>query len=266
MLPPKTVAMTSDTVVVVPSAGRVDPGPTVAGVAGWPVIWVDDAPDAVAAPPGTEGVRAGGRGFAAAANLGLARARDQGYAWAVLLNDDAVPRPGCIRALRDAVDREGVVAAGAVLEGPDGVESAGLRFHEATARLRQLTEVPGDVQAVDALSGACLLVPTDVRFDEGFPHGMEDVELARRLRAGGGTLVVVPGARCWHQGGGTVDRRSRGAARDAVRGHLRLAGASRVRRGLVVAYALAQVAREGGPAERVLGIWEGVRTGPGQTP
>lgn len=249
--------MTSDTVVVVPSAGRVDGGPTRAAVADWPLIWVDDALQPVPTPAGARGVRAGGLGFAGAVNQGLAVAREQGFAWAVLLNDDAMPRPGCLAALRAAVDAPGVVAAGPVLEGPDGVESTGLRYHGPTARLRQCTDVPAQVTAVDALSGACLLVSTDVRLDEGFPHGMEDVELAQRLRAAGGTLVVVPRARCWHAGGGSVDRRSRGAARDAVRGHLRLAGASRVRRGLVVAYALAQVAREGGPAERVLGIWEG---------
>jgi len=258
--------MTSDLVVVVPSAGRVDGAPTRAAVADWPVIWVDDRADAAGGPPDTEVLRAGGLGFAGAANLGLARAQALGFAWALLLNDDAVPRPGCVAALRAAVDAAGVVAAGPVLEGDAGVESAGLRYHEATARLRQQTVVPAGTQPVDALSGACLLVASDVRFDEDFPHAMEDVDLARRLRARGGTLVVVPAARCWHAGGGSVDRRSRGAARDAVRGHLRLAGDSRVRRGLVVAYALAQVAREGGPAERVLGIFEGVSGAPAGSP
>jgi GT2 family glycosyltransferase len=260
--------MTSDLVVVVPSAGRVDGAPTRRAVVGWPVIWVDDSAgdsadegaDGVGGPGDTEVLRTWGLGFAGAANCGLARAESRGFAWALLLNDDAVPEPGCVEALRAAVDGIGVVAAGPVLEGPDGVESAGLRYHEPTARLRQQTRVPDDAGPVDALSGACLLVPTDVRFDEDFPHAMEDVDLARRLRAAGGTLVIVPSARCWHTGGGSVDRRSRGAARDAVRGHLRLAGDSRVRRGLVVAYALAQVAREGGPVARVLGVLEGVRT------
>ncbi len=236
--------MTSELVVVVPSAGRVDGAATKAAVADWPLIWVDDAD---------------GRGFAPTANQGLATAQAQDHAWALLLNDDAVPRPGCIEALLAAVAAPGVIAAGAVLEGPGGIESAGLRFSERSARLRQITEVPAQVQAVDALSGACLLVPTDVRFDEGFPHGMEDIDLARRLRAEGGRLVIVPDARCWHAGGGTVDRRSREATRDALKGHLRLAGESRLRRGLVVAYAVAQVAREGGPAERVLGLLDGVR-------
>ncbi len=254
--------MTSDTVVVVPSVGRVDSAPTLAAVAGWSVLYVDDAPAPQDLPEGVEGLRAGGRGFAAAANLGLARAQERGFTWAVLLNDDAVPRPGCIAALRAAVEAPGIVAAGPVLEGPDGVESAGLRYHEVTARLRQQTRVPAGVQTVDALSGACLLVSVEVRFDERFPHAMEDIDLSRRLRAGGGSLVVEPAARCWHAGGGSVPRRGREAARDALRGHLRLAGDSRVRRGLVVAYALVQIAREGGPAERLLGVWEGVVSGP----
>jgi GT2 family glycosyltransferase len=251
--------MISDTVVVLPTVGLVDAGPTLAAVSGWPVIWVDDAIEPLAAPDGVDAVRAGGLGFAGAVNRGLSRARERGFAWAVLLNDDAVPMQGCLEALRLAVDEPGVVAAGPILEGPDGVESTGLQYHDATARLRQLTRVPIGVTAVDALSGACLLMPAEVSLDEGFPHGMEDVDLARRLRAAGGTVVVVPAARCWHAGGASVDRKSRRAARDAVRGHLRLAGDSPFRRGLVVAYALAQVAKEGGPAGRVLGIWEGWR-------
>ena len=226
-------------------------------VEGWPVIWVDDSREGESPPDDVDRVRAGGLGFAGAVNLGLARARERGFGWVLLLNDDAVPEPGCVAALRGAVEAPGIVAAGPILEGPHGVESAGLCFHDATARLRQSTSVPAQVSAVDALSGACMLVPADVHLDEGFPHGMEDVDLGRRLRAEGGQLVVVPSARCWHEGGGSVPRRSREAARGAVRGHLRLAGSSRVRRGLVVSYALAQIAREGGPSERVWGVLEG---------
>ncbi len=253
--------MTSDLVVVVPSAGRVEVTATLEAVRGWPLLWVDDAPGGGRAPTGVEALATDGRGFAGAANAGLEGASQRGFAWALLLNDDAAPRPGCIAALRAAVEEDGVVAAGPVLESPGGVESAGLAFNPTTARLRQTTEVPVEVCTVDALSGACLLVPTTVRFDEGFPHGFEDVDLALRLRRAGGRLVVVPAARCWHEGGGTVSRRSREAARDALRGHLRLAGRSPLRRTLVVAYALAQIIREGGPVHRLLGVWEGWRSG-----
>ncbi len=253
--------MTSDVAVVVPSAGKVEGRATRKAVEDLALIWVDDSIEGGRGPTGAEILETGGAGFAKAANVGLERAASRGVPWVLLLNDDAVPAPGCVAALRAAVERDGVVAAGPILEGPEGIESAGLAFHEATARLRQLTVVPETTSPVDALSGACLLVGSSVRFDERFPHGFEDVDLALRLRREGGTLVVVPAARCWHAGGGTVPRRSRQASRDAVRGHLRLAGPSRVRRGLVVAYALAQITRERGPADRVLGVWEAWRAG-----
>ncbi len=69
--------------------------------------------------------------------------------------------------------------------------------------------------------------------------------------------MIEPAARCWHEGGRTLDRRSRQAARAAIMGHLRLVGGSRVRRQVALVLALAQVVHERGPLERVLGVWEG---------
>ncbi|MBK9646454.1 MAG: glycosyltransferase family 2 protein [Deltaproteobacteria bacterium] len=162
-----------------------------------------------------------------------------------MLNDDARPEPGCVEALLAAAG-PGVGAVGPVLVGPEGVESAGIRFSETTARLRQVTEAPAARRPVDALSGACLLISSHRRFDEGFGHGMEDVALCRALRQEGLAVLVEPRARCWHQGGATVSRRSAEAVRHAVAGHLRLVGEDRARRGLVLAYALGQAARRTG--------------------
>ena len=80
------------------------------------------------------------------------------------------------------------------------------------------------------------------------------MELCRRV--GGATLVV--GARCGHEGGATLDRRSELAQRHAVSGQLRLV-APGWRDAVVIGLAVAQVAREGGPAVRLRGVGRGWR-------
>jgi hypothetical protein len=110
------------------------------------VVVVDDS-DAGAPPLATARVRlSGGSGFARAANAGLAWAESEGYAWALVLNDDARPEPGCVEALLAAAG-PGVGAVGPVLLGPEGVESAGIRFSERTARLKQVTDGSGGAAA-----------------------------------------------------------------------------------------------------------------------
>lgn len=226
-------------------------------VAGWPVIVVDDGDEVLPPLQGADRVRlGGGQGFAKAANAGLAAAEARGFELALVLNDDAAPEPGCVEALLAAFG-EGVGAVGPLLIGPRGVESAGIDFNGITGRLKQRTAAPSTTAQVDALSGACLLLRSGERFDEGFRHGMEDVAMALELRARGLRCLLVPEARCRHVGGGSVSRTSRAAQAHAVAGHLRLVGRSRVKRGLVLAYAVAQVVREGGPAERLVGVWEG---------
>jgi hypothetical protein len=225
------------------------------------VVLVDDTD---AGWHGAEGVAAcvrtvGGTGFSRAANAGLDMAESMGFVWALVLNDDAAPEPGCVSTLLATAQRLGAGAVGPVLTGPAGVESAGIRYAKHTGRVAQVQRAPRRAQVVDALSGACLLVPTTERFDTGFPHGFEDVDLCQRLKAGGRQVWVEPLARCWHEGGSTVDRKSRQAARDAVVGHLHLVGPKRIRRAAVVAWAVAQVVREGGPAHRLAGILEGYR-------
>lgn len=220
-----------------------------AAVEGWPLVVVDDSDDGLDLDVPTVRL-GGGQGFARAANAGLAAVRTPS---AVLLNDDAAPEPGCLERLA----RVGGVC-GPVLVGPRGVESAGIRVR-AWGRVVQITAVPAQDTHVDALSGACLHLPARLRFDERFRHGGEDVELCRR--AGGGTLVVS--ARCWHEGGATLDRASEEAQRHAVAGQLRLVDAG-WRDAVVVGLAVAQVAREGGPATRLRGIGRGWRDARGR--
>lgn len=212
-------------------------------VEGWPVLVVDDSLDGLDLD--VPKVRlGGGQGFARAANAGLSHVKSTN---AVLLNDDAAPEPGCLERL---AARGGL--CGPVLVGPRGVESAGI--HVGRYRIVQVTTLPDDDVPVDALSGACLHMPANLRFDERFVHGYEDVELCRRV--GGATLVAQ--ARCWHEGGATLDRRSEKAQRNAVSGQLQL-GEPGPRDLAVLGLAVAQVVREGGPLYRLRGAYHGWR-------
>lgn len=245
--------------VVVPTVGAAPLSRLLEALAGVAVTVVDDTGGTLALPEGVDRVDLPGpSGFARAANAGLARAEARGFRRAVVLNDDAVPYPGCLEALAAALDA-GAAAAGPVLEGPAGVESAGIEVR-AWGRVRALRRVPAHPTPVPALSGACLALASTRRFDEAYPHGFEDVALCRCL-AGEGPVLLVPEARCWHAGGGTVPRRSLRATRDAVRGHLRLVGAHPGKRAAVVLLAVAQVVREEGlwARHRLAAVWQGLR-------
>lgn len=247
-------------VVVVPHHSRDDLLPrALEAVSGWPRLVVDDG------PPGRQGpalpadvlrLRSPGElGFAGAVNLGLAYAEQVlGAELVLLVNDDAIPRPGCVTALLEAWG-PGVGAVGPVLHGAEGLESAGID-HRWWGRVRQRGRVPDRPREVDALSGACLLLSASSRFDPAYPHGFEDLALCRALRRGGARCLLVPQAICDHLGGGSLDRRSPAAQRYAVAGHLRLVGGG-WRVPVVLGLALVQVLREGGPPARLRAILQG---------
>ncbi|HND29370.1 MAG TPA: glycosyltransferase [Myxococcota bacterium] len=203
-------------------------------VEGWRVLVVDDS-DAGLDLDVPRRRLGGGQGFSKAANIGLEATKTP---YALLLNDDAVPLEDCLERL---IHQSGL--CGPLLVGPQGVESAGLRVRSWGRVVQQRT--PG---RVDALSGACLHMPASVRFDEKFRHGSEDVELCLRLTRQGLSPILVSEARCWHQGGATLSRRSPAARRHALSGQLRLWGRG-WRQGVVLGLAVGQVLREGAGRE-----------------
>lgn len=229
--------------VVVPHRSATDSlRRLLAALDGFRVLVVDDSDDGI--PFDVPRVRlGGGTGFARAANAGLAAVSTPNV---ILLNDDALPLDDCLDRL---VAQGGL--CGPVLVGPRGVESSGIRVR-AWGRVVQRTDVPTADREVDALSGACLHLPSGSRFDERFPHGGEDVELCRRL----GSARLVAGARCWHEGGATLPRRGAEATRKAVTGQVLLFPPG-WRTAVVMALHVAQVVREGGPAARLSGIVHG---------
>jgi GT2 family glycosyltransferase len=246
--------------LLIPTAGRGPVEAALAACPGLPALLVDDSPAGLdpARAPGVPRLRTGGgRGFARACNAGLRWAEAHGFARVLLLNDDAAPEPGCVEALTAAWG-PGDGALGPVLIDAAGqIESAGLRLGRL-GRVRALRRPPAGPAAVDALSGACLLLSADARFDPGFRHGFEDLALCRALSASGRAVRLIPAARCRHLGGATLHRRSEDAQRHAVSGHLRLVGGG-WRSPVVLGLAAAQVLREGGPAGRLRGVLRGWR-------
>ncbi len=247
-------------VVVIPCHRRWELLPDViAAVGGLPVVVVNDAPPglSIREPEGVTIARtAGGQGFARAVNAGLEAACALGATHVLLLNDDALPLPGCIAALTAAWEPDSGAVGPVLIAGDGAVESAGISV-APWGRVWVRGRTPAGITAVDALSGACLLIRASERLDEAFVHGFEDIELCRRLRRSGRSVRIVPDARCQHLGGATLSRRSVAAQRHAVSGHLRLLGHRRFLP-VVVGLAAAQVIREGGPLGRLSGIVAGV--------
>ncbi len=170
------------------------------------------------------------RGFAAAANQGARAARGE---LLLFLNPDVVAEPGALAALRAAVAPEKVVAAGGRLLNPDGSTQIGFAVRCFPTLATMLAEIlllnrllPANpwnrryrcldfdyerAGEVEQPAGACLLLKRSAReaaggFDERFfPLWFEDVDLCRRLRAGGGKILYEPRARFRHAGGHSLE-------------------------------------------------------------
>jgi N-acetylglucosaminyl-diphospho-decaprenol L-rhamnosyltransferase len=169
------------------------------------------------------------RGFAAAVNQAASLARGRRL---LLLNPDARLEPGSLAALVDALEshpRAGL--AGAQLLHPDGTPQASawlapslrsLAFEALflynvfpRSRLHGLVASGAAPEAVEALSGACLLVDRELfatlgGLDEAFFLYFEDTDLCLRARGAGRQALLCPGARAVHAIGGSAfqDRRA----------------------------------------------------------
>ncbi|MBP7829159.1 MAG: glycosyltransferase family 2 protein [Kiritimatiellae bacterium] len=154
------------------------------------------------------------RGFGAAANQGIARARALGASHVFLLNNDATVTPDTIERLLETASRPGVGAVAPLVLFP----GAGERIWSAGARRNRTTLGNMDTRhgrpwraawprllARDYLYGCALLM--DLRalaaagvFDERFFMYFEDMDLCLRFQAAGFSLWVDSAGCARHAG------------------------------------------------------------------
>jgi rhamnopyranosyl-N-acetylglucosaminyl-diphospho-decaprenol beta-1,3/1,4-galactofuranosyltransferase len=176
----------------------------------------DGTPEAVRARPGVR-LLAGetNLGYAGGAARGLAAVLAEGFPLALLLNQDVLPEPGALDALRAAAAaRPGAGAFQPLLlsaADPARVDSRGIRVLRG---LRMRDDGAGSPAAaapradgpIFGACGAAILLRAEALRAAGLPDPelfllFEDVDLAFRLRAEGREAILVPGARFLHRRG-----------------------------------------------------------------
>lgn len=158
-------------------------------------------------------------GFAAANNRAIEQARGD---WLLFLNPDCVLHPQASERLLQALAANPAAGmAGARLRNPDGSEQRGCRRNlpslgrslgKALGIRRwnrmdlQDAPLPAGPQAVEAISGACMLVRRAALeavgpWDEGFFLHCEDLDWCARFQAKGWRILFVPAAEVTHRQG-----------------------------------------------------------------
>lgn len=179
------------------------------------IIVVDNASDediaglvAVRAPGATVIRLPSNAGFAGGNNAGMRAARG---VYVALINNDAVPEPGWLRAMVDAAEansRLGAVAS-VVVDGnaPAILDSrgVGVAIDGMSRQADQGLPVGAPIGSTDLLAAsgcACLLRAAALReaglFDERFFAYCEDTDLCLRIRRAGWFIALAPDARVTH--------------------------------------------------------------------
>jgi histidinol-phosphate phosphatase family protein len=186
---------TTDFSIVVPTVGRQSLSTLVAalGAEAGPmpeaVVLVDDRvtpeplPSLFTRLPITV-LRSGGRGPAAARNLGWRHTRNR---WVCFLDDDVLPEPGWLAALAadlEAAEAAGAAASQASIEVP---VPAGRRSTDDERRTQRLAEARWITADMAYLRSALVAAGG---FDERFPRAYrEDSDLALRVVTAGGRIM-----------------------------------------------------------------------------
>lgn len=158
------------------------------------------------------------RGFAGGNNVG---AREASGTFVAFLNNDAVPDPGWLHALRNGVDVESrfrlATSRIVYMHDPAVIDSAGdgvYRWGGAFKRHHGAPAATADVSGeVFGMCGAACLIDRSVfeelgGFDEDFFASHEDVDLSYRARLRGYRCRYVAEARVRHHGSATLGRSS----------------------------------------------------------
>lgn len=173
------------------------------------------------------------RGFAGGVNAGLRQLLGEGCDRILLLNNDAVLEPGCLRRLALALQDAALAAVGPVIlrESDGRVESRGVDVSLAWGRVRLLGHGEraggaGGLARVSALSGAVMMTSRLALervglLDEDYFFSFEDLDWCLRARAAGFGLGVARDARARHAGSRTIGRASADRFYYAARNHAR---------------------------------------------
>jgi N-acetylglucosaminyl-diphospho-decaprenol L-rhamnosyltransferase len=159
-------------------------------------------------------------GYSRAVNLAARRAQGEAL---VLLNDDSVVDPGYVERVTEPLDpgAEVVMTAGVMLDAasPGLIETAGIELDRTLLAFDYLNGEPvevldGPVADPFGPSGAAAAFSREAfleagGFDENLFAYQEDVDLALRLRAAGGTCRLARSARGRHEHSGTLGPGSR---------------------------------------------------------
>jgi len=166
-------------------------------------------------------------GFAAGCNLG---ARGAATPWLAMLNPDAVPAPGWLAAIRQAVDRYPDVA----MFGSTQLSAADARLLDGAGDAYSIlgiawrggfgapaAQVTADMPAFSPCAAAAFYrrdaFAAAGGFAEPFFCYLEDVDLAFRLRLAGHRAIQVAAARVAHAGSGIAGRHSAFTIRHSAR-------------------------------------------------
>lgn len=174
----------------------------------------EDGSDASVAAPfaGVRWIDAGANlGYAGGNNLGIRAALDAGACWVLILNNDAIARPGSIAELRRALERDprlGIVGPQVRRSGGSGrFWYAGGRVARSPFRSRYVAVEPSSDEpfAVDYVPGCALMASREALeatrgFDESFFLTWEEVDLCERARRAGLRSMIVPRASVEHVG------------------------------------------------------------------
>ena len=184
-------------------------------------------------------------GFGPACNRGAAIARGDAL---LFLNPDCLIADDTIARLRELAQRHmhaGVI--GVRVEAADGTPERAARRRDPTLRRALMTltglarfesrrpglagiEMPPssmpagfEAEAVEAVSGACLYLPRDAfdaieGFDEGYFLHCEDLDLCRRVRDAGRSVLFAADIRVRHEQGSSSKHRSSFVERHKHRG------------------------------------------------
>ena len=189
------------------------------------------------------------RGFAASCNIGIAEAHSKGHSWVLVCNDDVDLSLSDLKEVLSKINEHTGAIAPIIID-ERGFKQTGI-FVSRWGRVRLIQS--NETIAPDAVSGACMLVPSWARFNSQYLHGFEDIALCSLLRKRNKEIFVCRSAQCVHKGGGTLAHNTRLWFARSVYGQL-LFFSSPPLSGLILGFGFLQAR---GSLDHMKGVWEG---------